>query len=62
MKAFKTEKNKVVRDSRANKVVVDLSESKKLNNSKSKIFTRSGALGKFIFLTPNIRKAFNYLI
>ena len=65
LKAFKADGNEVVKvGGKANKIIKDLSKSKKSKNKKSKILTYSldiRATGKPMFLTFNAKKAFNHL-
>ena len=61
LKAFKTSKNKVVRGDggRADEMVVDLSKNEK--SKKSTCMPNVGVMEEPNFLTPNAKKAFNYL-
>ena len=64
LKAFKTDNNEVVRvdSSRANKIVVDLSNKSENNKSRNLIYVINiRATGKLIFLISNIKKVFNCL-
>ena len=63
LKAFKVDNNKVVRvDSRANKIVVNLSNKFINNKSKNLMYVLNiGAIKEPIFLIFNTKKTFNYL-
>ena len=60
-KTFKAGNNEVVGGGgdRADKIIVDLSKNKK--SRKLTCMPNIGATGKLNFLTPNAKKAFNYL-
>ena len=61
-KALKADNNEVVGiGGKANEMVKNPSKFKKWKNEKSKNLTYIGAMEKPIFLTPNTKKAFNYL-
>ena len=60
LKAFKTDDDKVVEvDSKANKIVVNLSKNKKFKNLT--YMSNIRATGKPSFLIPNAKKTFNHL-
>lgn len=66
-KAFKANKNKVIRDSddKINEMTQNLSKIKKLKNAKSKIsthFSNIRAIKKLTFLIFSIKEVFNRLI
>ena len=64
LKVFKISNNKIIRggNSKANKIVVNLSIKLKNNKSKKLInISNIKAIRKHIFLTLNIKKFFNYL-
>lgn len=65
-KAFKANSGKIVRvssNARADKVLKNLSKSKKSKNTKFKISTRTniGATRKSFFLTLGTKKTYNHL-
>ena len=59
-KTFRANNNKVVEisGSRANKIIVNLSKNNKSRNSTHLLNIK--AMKEYIFLTFNVRKAFNY--
>ena len=60
-KAFKANNNEIVKSNggRANKTVVNLSKNNKSRNLMRVL--NIGAIKKPTFITPNAKKAFNYL-
>lgn len=66
-KIFKANNNEIIKDvnsKRANKIIQNLSKSKKLKNKIFEILIRFldlEAMGEPIFLTFNTKKVFNYL-
>ena len=63
LKAFKTDNNEVVKGGggKADEMVVDSSKSKKNKSKKLTCIPNIRTMEKLIFLTPNIKKTFNYL-
>ena len=61
--AFRASKDEVVASGgdRANETVMDSSTSKNKKSRKSTRMPNIGAIGEPNFLTPNTKKAFNYL-
>lgn len=61
-KTLEINNDKIIKDDgRVNETVKNLLKSKKSKNNKAKNLTCIRGIGKFVFLTPNIRKVFRYL-
>ena len=62
LKVFKADSNEIVlNNNKINKIIQNLSKSKKLKNKKFQNLTYVKAIMKSIFLIFNNRKVFNYL-